>query len=149
VLGRPELIHDKRFATSPKRVANRGAMRDQLGIVFKTRTSEHWLAELRKVDVLCTRVADYADVAGHPQVAANAMITEMAHPIAGVVRVPGFPINSRESNALPHAAAPGLGEHSIEILEVYGYSAREIDELVAAGAVRVSGDDHAVVEAAA
>jgi crotonobetainyl-CoA:carnitine CoA-transferase CaiB-like acyl-CoA transferase len=130
VLGCPDLVQDERFETSPKRVANRGAMRDRLGAVFKTRPGEHWLAELRKVDVLCTRVADYADVAEHPQVAANAMIAEMDHPALGTIRVPGFPVNSRETNAEPHAPAPALGEHSAQILGSFGFSAREIADLV-------------------
>lgn len=142
VLGLSELIADERFATSPQRVANRGAMRDRLAAVFKTRPSEHWLAELRAVDVLCTRVADYAELARHPQVVANAMISEMVHPVVGVVRAPGFPINSRENNALPHAAAPGVGQHSREILKAHGYATREIDELVKAGVVRAARDHH-------
>lgn len=130
-LGRPDLIRDERFDTSPKRVANRGAMRDALGAVFKTRHCSHWLTELRKIDVLCNRVADYADVASHPQVAASAMIVEMSHPVFGAIRVPGFPINSREANATPHAPAPALGQHSAEILETFGFSAQEVADLIA------------------
>ncbi|OYD84778.1 CaiB/BaiF CoA transferase family protein [Azospirillum brasilense] len=130
VLGRVDLIHDQRFETSATRVANRGAMRDTLGPLFKAQPSEHWLAVLRKVDVLCTRVADYADLVGHPQVAANAMIAGMSHPALGTIQVPGFPINSRESNAVPHAPAPALGEHSVAILASFGFSRGAIAELV-------------------
>ena len=130
VLGRVDLIHDQRFETSATRVANREAMRDTLGPLFKAQPSEHWLAVLRKVDVLCTRVADYADLVGHPQVAANAMIAGMSHPAFGTIRVPGFPINSRESNAVPHAPAPALGEHSADILASFGFSRGAIAELL-------------------
>lgn len=130
-LGRPDLIRDERFKTSPKRVVNRGEMRDALGAVFKTRPCQHWLAELRKIDVLCNRVADYADVTSHPQVAANAMIVEMSHPVFGAIRVPGFPINSREANATPHAPAPALGQHSAEILKTFGFSTQEVADLIA------------------
>jgi Predicted acyl-CoA transferases/carnitine dehydratase len=130
VLGRPDLIHDAWFDTSAKRVANRGAMRAALGPLFKAQTSGHWLAELRKVDVLCTRVADYADLVEHPQVAANAMIAGMSHPTFGTIRVPGFPINSREANAEPHTPAPAPGEHSAAILASYGFSEGEIADLI-------------------
>ncbi|HYF88044.1 CoA transferase [Azospirillum sp.] len=130
VLGRVDLIHDQRFETSVARVANREAMRDTLGPLFKAQPSEHWLAVLRKVDVLCTRVADYADLVGHPQVAANAMIAEMNHPALGTIQVPGFPINSRESNAVPHAPAPALGEHSADILASFGFSRGAIADLL-------------------
>jgi crotonobetainyl-CoA:carnitine CoA-transferase CaiB-like acyl-CoA transferase len=130
VLGRADLARDVRFATSARRVANRDAVRDLLGPVFKTRSSEHWLAELRRVDILCARVVDYADVVRHPQVAASAMISSMDHPELGAIRVPGFPINSREANATPHAPAPALGQHSAEILTLFGFTAREIADLV-------------------
>lgn len=130
VLGRVDLIHDQRFETSATRVANREAMRDTLGPLFKAQPSEHWLAVLRKVDVLCTRVADYADLVGHPQVAANGMIAGMSHPALGTIRVPGFPINSRESNAVQHAPAPALGEHSADILASFGFSRGAIAELL-------------------
>ncbi|ALJ39362.1 MULTISPECIES: CaiB/BaiF CoA transferase family protein [Azospirillum] len=130
VLGRVDLIHDQRFETSATRVANREAMRDTLGPLFKAQPSEHWLAVLRKVDVLCTRVADYTDLVGHPQVAANAMIAGMSHPALGTIQVPGFPINSRESNAVPHAPAPALGEHSADILASFGFSRGAIAELL-------------------
>lgn len=148
VLGLTDLVADEQFATSPQRVANRGAMRDRLAAAFKTQPSEHWLDELRSVDVLCAGVADYTDLVRHPQVVANAMIAEMAHQVAGVVRAPGLPINSRESNGLPHAASPSIGQHSCEILRAHGYSPREIDELVAVGVVRAAGDHHVAVEAA-
>ncbi|WP_454019883.1 CaiB/BaiF CoA transferase family protein [Azospirillum sp. Marseille-Q6669] len=130
VLGRVDLIHDQRFETSATRVANREAMRDTLGPLFKAQPSEHWLAVLRKVDVMCTRVADYTDLVGHPQVAANAMIAGMSHPALGTIQVPGFPINSRESNAVPHAPAPALGEHSADILASFGFSRGAIAELL-------------------
>lgn len=132
VLGRPDLAGDPRFETSAQRVANRVAMRDLLGPLFKAHPCRHWLAELRTVDVLCTRVADYADVAAHPQIAANAMIADLQHPAAGRIRVPGFPISSRDSNAVPHRPAPALGEHTAEILASFGFSDRKIAELTGA-----------------
>jgi crotonobetainyl-CoA:carnitine CoA-transferase CaiB-like acyl-CoA transferase len=125
-----DLADDARFDTSPKRVANRDAMRALLGAVFRTRSAEHWLAELRKVDVLCTRVATYQDVVAHPQVAASGMIAGMDHPDFGTVRVPGFPINTRETNAEPHMPAPAPGQHSAAILSSFGYSPRDIADLI-------------------
>jgi crotonobetainyl-CoA:carnitine CoA-transferase CaiB-like acyl-CoA transferase len=139
VLERHDLIADERFATSTKRVANRGAMRQVLTERFTTHPTEHWLRLLEAVDVLCARVATYADVERHPQVIANAMIATMAHPIHGAIRVPGFPINSADENSTPHAPGPGLGEHTLEILAESEFTDSEIAALLSSGAALSAG----------
>lgn len=130
-LALPQLIGDERFASSPLRVAHRGAMRDVLAGAFRARSTDHWLAELNAADILCARVADYGDVERHPQVAANQMIATIDDPAAGAVRTPGFPINSAEANRLPHAPAPRRGQHTREILAAAGYDALHIERLLA------------------
>lgn len=135
VLGVPELADDPRFATSPLRVANRGAMVEALTRVFATRGAEAWLSMLRHADILCAPVATYDDVMAHPQVAANRMIRRIAHPRHGDIRVPGFPINSATENARPARPAPACGEHTRAVLIDLGYSGEEIDALAARGVV--------------
>jgi len=135
VLGVPKLLEDERFGTSSKRVANRESMREILTAAFRTRQTHEWLERMRKADILCARVSTYADLEEHPQVAANSMIASIAHPTLGKVRMPGFPINSVESNAQPHAPAPCLGEHSREVLRRSGFEQTEIERLVDDGVV--------------
>ncbi len=109
-------------------------MQQELTERFITRTTDHWLSLLEAVDVLCARVATYADVERHPQVIANAMIATMTHPVHGAIRVPGFPINSADDNAVPHMPGPGLGEHTVEILAESQFTDSEIVALLASGA---------------
>jgi crotonobetainyl-CoA:carnitine CoA-transferase CaiB-like acyl-CoA transferase len=135
VLGLPHLATDSRFATSALRTANRPAMRKALGEVFRTRTSAHWLELLEAEDILCAKVADYRDLASHPQLRANGILASVDVPGHGPLRMPGFPINSRESNALPHRAAPALGQHTRDVLRAAAVAEREIDALMASGAV--------------
>ncbi|WP_326542383.1 CaiB/BaiF CoA transferase family protein [Pseudorhodoferax sp.] len=128
-LDAPELLADPRFGTSPQRVAHRPAMRDALAERLRRHSTAHWLRVLQQADILCAPVASYADVEQHPQVAANRMIASVADPELGSVRMPGFPINSAVSAAMPHRAAPRRGEHSSAILREAGYSAQQIAEL--------------------
>jgi crotonobetainyl-CoA:carnitine CoA-transferase CaiB-like acyl-CoA transferase len=137
-LGLPQLAQDERFASSPQRVAHRGAMRDALADTFRAHGTDHWLGALKAADILCARVATYADVEQHPQVAANRMIATVADPAAGAVRMPGFPINSEECNRLPHAPAPQRGQHTREILAAAGYRAAQIESLIGARVVSCS-----------
>jgi crotonobetainyl-CoA:carnitine CoA-transferase CaiB-like acyl-CoA transferase len=136
VLGLPEVAADPRFATSPLRVAHRRELVDALTPALKTRTTDEWLDRLGAADILCARVASYADVARHPQVAANAMLAEVAHPVHGRVRMPGFPVNSGRANAVPHRPAPACGEHTRQVLRDGGYVDDEVDALLRAGVIR-------------
>lgn len=130
ILDLPDLKIDPRFSTSSKRVANRRAMRDILGARFRTRNREHWLCALHAADILCAPVATYEDLLGHPQLQANGMIATLEHPQLGKIRMPGFPINSREMNGRPHRPAPERGGDLRAILETFGFSKSEIETLV-------------------
>ncbi|GJG94732.1 CaiB/BaiF CoA-transferase family protein [Cupriavidus pauculus] len=134
-LGLPEMIDDPRFATSPLRVANRAAMVEALTRVFVTRTTAQWLPVLGAADILCARVATYADVIDHPQVAANGMIAAVPHPTLGMIRMPGFPVCSAEVNAQAARAAPGCGQDTVAVLESLGFGQEEIAALSGRGAI--------------
>lgn len=138
-LGCPELIRDARFATSGTRVANRVEMRRLLSERFRQRPTIYWLRQLRATDILCAPVSSYADLLAHPQLATNGMLVALQQTAHGPVRVPGFPIDSRAANAVPHAPAPGIGENSQEVLAEFGLPAHEIDGLIADAVVRTAG----------
>ncbi|SPA33139.1 Carnitine dehydratase [Cupriavidus taiwanensis] len=128
-LGLPALIDDPRFATSPLRVSNREAMVEALTRVFVTRTTDAWLEVLQAADILCARVATYADVVGHPQVAANCMLAEVRHGTLGTIRMPGFPISSAASNSQAMRPAPACGQDTAAVLREAGYGESEIATL--------------------
>lgn len=136
VLGHPEWIDDPRFASSAQRVVHRQAMGEALTDVFRSRPVAHWLQVLREADILCSKVSDYNDVLAHPQIASNGMLVDLHHPQHGVVRVPGFPINSLEAAQTPYAPAPDKGEHSCEVLRGFAFSEDEIETLLESDAMR-------------
>ncbi|SOZ66102.1 Carnitine dehydratase [Cupriavidus taiwanensis] len=148
VLGLPALADDPRFATSPLRVANRGAMVEALTSVFVSRATAAWLALLQDADILCARVATYEDLMAHPQVAANRMVQRIPHQALGEIRMPGFPINSARENALPARPAPACGQHTRVVLADFGYTRAQIDALQARGAIHCA-DGQALAASAA
>jgi CoA:oxalate CoA-transferase len=52
-------------------------------------------------------------------------VMDVQHPGYGVVRMLGFPIKLSETPCRVRRSAPGLGEHSDEILAELGYAASE------------------------
>ncbi|MEJ8849376.1 CoA transferase [Variovorax rhizosphaerae] len=136
VLDLRHLEKDPRFATSPLRVANRAAMTHELTVAFMRRSADEWIAPLQSADILCAKVARYADIAAHPQVAANAMLPAVDVPGFGTLRMPGFPINSASANTAGFTPAPACGQDSALLLRELGLKDDEIEELIQSGAVR-------------
>jgi crotonobetainyl-CoA:carnitine CoA-transferase CaiB-like acyl-CoA transferase len=129
LLALPEVAADARFASSPLRVVHRQELVSALTPALRTRTTAEWMPLLRSADILCAPVASYDDLIQHPQVAANAMLAEVWHPVHGLVRMPGFPVNSAQCNTPPHKAAPELGEHTAQVLRSCGFEEAELAEL--------------------
>ncbi|MEB2398315.1 MAG: CoA transferase [Alcaligenaceae bacterium] len=141
VLDRPELETDPRFMTSPLRVQNLPALAATLTDSFRTRSCDDWLAVLEQADIICTKVANYDDLARHPQIEANRMLVELEIDGHGTIRVPGFPLNSHVANSKPYTRAPSIGEHTYGILREAGYGADAIASLEKAGVVRCANHE--------
>jgi crotonobetainyl-CoA:carnitine CoA-transferase CaiB-like acyl-CoA transferase len=135
ILELPHLAEDPRFKTSSDRVVNRAAMRLALGDAFRCRSCAEWLGLFSAADILCSKVADYADLLANPQLDHINMLIDLHHAADGHFRVPGSPINPRETNQLPFTPPPQLGEQARAILQDAAFTIGEIDDLLATGAV--------------
>lgn len=138
VLDMPALPGDPRFATSSARVHNRAAMRAMLAPAFRRRDCAHWVEVLEANDILCSKVCDYGDLLDNTKLRHLNLLAEIADDRGRTYRMPGFPVNCQESQALAHTAPPRCGQHSVEILAGMGYSSEDIAALASAGVVAVS-----------
>jgi crotonobetainyl-CoA:carnitine CoA-transferase CaiB-like acyl-CoA transferase len=135
VLDRCDLIDDERFCTSSQRVVNRPALRKDLNREFATGTCAEWLAALDDNDILCSKIADYADVVQHAQLQHLKLVVDMQHRVLGSLSAPGNPINPIEMNNTEYRAPPLAGEDTRDILRELGTSDVRIDRLLASGAL--------------
>ena len=69
---------------------------------------------------------------------ARGMVVDQIHPEAGRTRALGCPLHFSQTPARVDRPAPLLGEHTREVLHEAGYSAAEVDALIAQGAVAES-----------
>jgi crotonobetainyl-CoA:carnitine CoA-transferase CaiB-like acyl-CoA transferase len=105
--------------------------------VLATNTSAYWLERLDAEGVPSAPVLTREEVITHPQIQANDLIHEYDHPIAGRIRQPRPAAKFDQTPSGIQRHAPGLGEHSAEILAELGYSPAQIDGLVAQGVLGV------------
>ena len=70
-----------------------------------------------------------------PQVLAQEMVLEAEHPGHGRVRMTGFPVKLSATPARLRRPAPGLGEHTDQILAEAGYGPDQIAALRRAGVI--------------
>jgi crotonobetainyl-CoA:carnitine CoA-transferase CaiB-like acyl-CoA transferase len=97
--------------------------------LFPTRPSAYWLERIEKADVPCGPVNDFDSIWEDPQFVVNETFFEYEHPVAGRVRGvrPAPRLSGRKLDLWRHA--PGLGEHTDEILADFGFSTDEISGL--------------------
>jgi len=134
VLGAPEWLADERFRTNADRMSNLPALAELMNERLRTRTVREWTAALEAEGVPCGPINSIAGMARDPQTLAREMVVELDHPKAGPTRALGLPIKLSATPGKVGRPAPLLGQHTREVLGEYGFSSREIEELVRMGA---------------
>jgi crotonobetainyl-CoA:carnitine CoA-transferase CaiB-like acyl-CoA transferase len=116
VAGQPELAADQRFATNAQRVLNRAAVEPLVTGIVETRDREDWVARLSQAGVPCGVIREVGDVLESQQISAREMLTSVAHPAAGDLRLVASPVKLSGSTTRPDLPPPLLGQHTDAIL---------------------------------
>ncbi len=136
LMGHPEIAGDERFATNPRRVANREVLISRLQEIFETEDADVWLNGMTAAGIPCGPINTVEQALEHPQIQHRGMVVDVPHPTAGNVRVVGPPVIMSDTPAEVRSHPPLLGEHTDEILhERLGLSDEAIARLREAGAI--------------
>lgn len=127
------LADDERFATNPKRVANREALTSLLEAHTRALGTEELLERGLRHEVPCSAIRTIADVVADEQVAATGML--VASPTADRPDYRDVALPLRMDGARPRAptAPPRAGADTGEVLGELGYGDEEIADLRARG----------------
>jgi len=116
----PALAVDPRFATNPLRVENRDALVAILVERLRSRPSDEWFERLDSAGVPCAPVHRVEEAVADPVSTQRNGVWKMESPRFGAVDTVASPLRLERTPARLRRAAPGLGEHTQEVLR-YGW----------------------------
>lgn len=136
-IGRKALLQeDPRFATFAARSRHIDHVYGWLAKVFEARRTADWMALLQAADVPCMPMHDLHSILADPHLVATGFFQTVQHPTEGTVRSMRPAPRWQHHAPGPARLAPGLGEHTVEVLREAGFQAAEIERLLAAGVAR-------------
>jgi formyl-CoA transferase len=128
MLGKPELADDLRFLTNKDRLAHKPELEAELRALTKDRDGESFANTLMENGVPSGAVMEVPDVMEHPHTKHRGMVWEKDG-----YRNVGNPVKLSRTPASPRSKPRTFGADTKAVLAEHGYSAADIDKLVAAG----------------
>ncbi|MDR9753735.1 CaiB/BaiF CoA-transferase family protein [Pseudomonas sp. SZMC_28357] len=128
---RPEWIDDPLLVDGPARALNHGHLEPLMMARLHAEGREYWMTTLQAADVPCSPINTVAEAIADPQVQHRGMIVEV--PPQSGNRYVKHPLHMPFTEMVEEQPSPGLGEHSVSVLQELGYSDEQI------GAFKVRG----------
>jgi crotonobetainyl-CoA:carnitine CoA-transferase CaiB-like acyl-CoA transferase len=141
LVGRAELAHSSQVQDPVLRSQNVDELYAVIAEVAPTRTTAEWLECLRAADIPCARVNSVGDLLHDPHLAATGFFQEYDHPTEGRMRAPRPPFRWHGGPEVPDRPAPRPGIDGRAVLREAGIADGAIEELVAAGVLRLGDAD--------
>jgi crotonobetainyl-CoA:carnitine CoA-transferase CaiB-like acyl-CoA transferase len=138
IIGKPEMLQKKEFATQEARSKNFGPAYAWVAEEMKQRTTAQWVEALERADIPVQRMNSIDDIVDDPHLAAIGYLRAVDHPTEGSIKTLAVPSEWSDSPPEYRRHAPRLGEHTREVLAEAGISAEKIEQLLEAGAARAA-----------
>lgn len=135
-IGREDTLKtDPRFASVTSRTQHTNEIYAEIAELFKTRTTAEWTRLLDDADIPVTPMHDLESIFKDPHLVATGFFEFEDHPTEGRLRRTREPSEWSATQPGANRHAPMLGEHTAEILAEIGYSAADIETMLAERAV--------------
>ena len=118
-IGRPDLSANPLLANAPLDLDGEAAQQLLVPLLedtFRSESRDHWIGVLREFDVPVQAVLSRDEYFDSYTVSANDMRVSIDHPEHEWVEMMGVPLNLTATPGKVYGRAPGLGEHTDEVL---------------------------------
>src|SRR3984893_1041787 len=134
-IGRSELFADPRFATPAARRSNARALIAILDAVFAERDWAEWRRVLEASGVAFGVVGTLDDIAHDAQMRESGALVPIDDPRAGAALTVSSPVAIEGQEKVPATMAPGIGEHTLEVLREAGVDEADLARLLQSGVI--------------
>ncbi|MCX8570486.1 MULTISPECIES: CoA transferase [Hyphomicrobiales] len=131
IIGRADMNTDPRFVTNSERLRHRELVDDAIGAWFATRSHDEALAIMRDSGATVGPIYSIADAAGDPHFAEREVIVSLDDADHGALPMHNIVPRLSATPGTFRRPAPGLGEHTSEVLEEVGVSPEAVAKIVA------------------
>ncbi len=122
---------DARLRTISERTKHMSDLCEEVAAIFRTDTTDHWMARLGEADIPCMRLHSPESLMNDPHLAAVGFFERVEHPSEGEMIQMRQPVTtSGGTRVTARRFAPRLGEHTREVLREAGFDETRIDRLV-------------------
>ncbi len=132
MIGKPDWAADERYATIPGLVVASCELTAEADVVFATKTSVEWGADMDARGIIWAPVATVPEVITDPQVREMGWITEVDSEF-GTFETLDTPFKLYGTDTGVRGPAPSPGQHTFEVLSQYGIADDELDTLATNG----------------
>ena len=129
-LERADLVDDPRFATIESRRANARALIAILDDVFAKKDWAEWRAILERSGIAFGVVGTLDDILSDRQMIDSGALVPIDDPRAGARLTVSSPVEIEGQDKAKPTLAPGVGEHTTEVLREAGFADSEIQRLL-------------------
>jgi formyl-CoA transferase len=141
VIGRPDLPEDPRFSTSAGRSAHRAELNEIIAERLRQRTTAEWVRLLNDAGVPCGPVYRMDEVFADEQVRHLRMAAPVEHGELGRLDLVRNAVRISGTAPSVRTPIPELGADAVPVLTELGYTADEVAQLRARGAIERIPDE--------
>jgi crotonobetainyl-CoA:carnitine CoA-transferase CaiB-like acyl-CoA transferase len=116
IIGAPELARDERYRTQEARSRHFGQLYEIIDVALKQKSTTEWIALLKDADIPFAPVNALDALLDDPHLAAIGFWRKLEHPTEGALIQAGLPISFSLTPMEVRRHAPGIGEHTEEVL---------------------------------
>ena len=138
-IGREDMIADPRFRTNSDRVRHAEECEAPIAAFIAARTLEENMAAFAASEVTAAPVYDIDQFLADPHVQEREIVVEVPDPDLGHIAMHNIIPRLSETPGRLRTPAPGLGEHTAEILGQFGIDRATLEGLAREGVIGLSG----------